>query len=83
MNAVPLDITLDFSPEDRADIEARGLTVPPFGNHPLFSPLVGDMLRFGGKQYIVMARVWEHSAERPTLVLEMSNSATQTYPPTH
>ncbi len=72
-----ITITMVFSPEDLADIRARGLTPPKFWDGHLIPPNLHDVIRFGGRQYVVNARVWEHRGQTPELVLYLSDGKTQ------
>lgn len=83
MQPTALNFILVFSPEDKADLEARGISVPPFWQGHYCQPLVGDIVRFGGKQYVVAGRSWEYTLGAPSLCLYMSDGVTQTHPATH
>jgi hypothetical protein len=60
MSTAALQINLVFSPDDQAWIRRERLVVPAFWHTHSIAPLVGDVVRFGGRQFVIQARVWEH-----------------------
>ncbi|HVQ02528.1 MAG TPA: hypothetical protein VMT14_03345 [Burkholderiaceae bacterium] len=67
-------IQLVFSSDDQAWIRREQIAVPKFWQDHAVAPLVGDVLRFGGRQFVIEARVWEHEAGQPLLRLFVSNA---------
>lgn len=70
-------IRLTFSPDDLALVQQSGAAVPPFWSNHLHTPALHDVLRFGGRQYTVTARVWEHDEQQPVLRLYLGQSEPQ------
>jgi hypothetical protein len=62
MSTPPLQINLVFNADDQAWIRREGLAVPAYWQGHSVPPLVGDVVRFGGRQFVIQARVWEHDA---------------------
>jgi hypothetical protein len=72
-----LQITMTFTGEDLAQIKQSGVTVPMFWPTPALLPNAMDMVRFGGRQYVIAYRVWETSEAGTVLRLYMESSTTQ------
>lgn len=62
MSTPPLQISFVFNADDQAWIRREGLAVPAYWQGHAVPPLVGDVVRFGGRQFVIRARVWEHEA---------------------
>jgi hypothetical protein len=60
---------LVFSSEDQAWIRREKIAVPKFWQGHAVPPLVGDVLRFGGRQFVIEARLWEQVDGQPLLRL--------------
>lgn len=60
MSQQGLQVSLVFNADDQAWIRREGIVVPPFWQGHALAPAVGDVLRFGGRQFVIEARVWEH-----------------------
>jgi hypothetical protein len=60
---------LVFSSEDQAWIRREKIAVPKFWQGHAVPLLVGDVVRFGGRQFVIEARVWEHEGGQPLLRL--------------
>ncbi len=69
MTSSSLRIALTFNPDDQAWIRRTPVTVPKFWEGHDVAPARGDVVRFGGRQFVVEARVWEHDADGPALRL--------------
>jgi hypothetical protein len=67
-------IELVFSSEDQAWIRREKIAVPAFWQGHAAAPLVGDVLRFGGRQFVIEARLWEHTGGQPLLRLFVGNA---------
>ncbi|MEO8298133.1 MAG: hypothetical protein ABI574_10050 [Burkholderiales bacterium] len=77
MDQPTLRIALAFSPDDQAWIRLSGIKVPRFWeDHPV-APLVDDVLRIGGRQFVVQGRIWEHGDEGTVLRLVLSGAHAQ------
>ena len=50
---------LVFSTEDQAWIRREKIAVPKFWHGHSVPPLMGDVVRFGGRQFLIEARLWE------------------------
>jgi len=67
-------IELVFSSDDQAWIRREQIAVPKFWQGHAIAPLVGDVLRFGGRQFVVEVRVWEQEGGQPLLRLFVGNA---------
>ena len=67
-------IELVFNKDDQAWIRREQLAVPKFWQGHAVPPLVGDVLRFGGRQFVIEARVWEHEQGATLLRLFVGNA---------
>lgn len=74
MNPDNLRIVLSFSSDDQAWIRRSGIVVPKFWDGHGVLPAQGDVLRFGGRQFSVEARVWEHDGATPALRLFLGSA---------
>ena len=72
-----LQIAMSFTPEDLEEIQKSGVTVPMFWPLPGVLPMAMDMVRFGGRQYVISCRVWETSETGTVLRLYMGNGTSQ------
>lgn len=77
MSQHELHVALIFSAEDQAWLRRGGIKVPRFWEGHGIAPATGDVVRIGGKQFVVEARVWEHDGERPVLQLYLSDGHAQ------
>ncbi|HEX6019272.1 MAG TPA: hypothetical protein VFZ28_14350 [Burkholderiaceae bacterium] len=64
-----LQVSLVFNAEDQAWIRREGIAVPRFWQGHGAMPVVGDVVRFGGRQFVIQTRVWEHDGQSPVLRL--------------
>jgi hypothetical protein len=69
MDMPQVHIALSFAPEDQAWIRRSERGVPSFWSGHATAPALGDVLRIGGRQFAVLARVWEHDGARPVMRL--------------
>jgi hypothetical protein len=67
-------IELVFSSDDQAWMRREQIAVPAFWQGHAVPPLVGDVVRFGARQFVIEARVWEHEGGEPLLRLFVSNA---------
>ena len=72
-----LRIILTFNTEDQAWIRRSSIAVPQFWQDHSVAPAQGDTVRFGGRQFLIQARVWEHDGETPVLRLFAGNAHAQ------
>lgn len=77
MKMQDLQIDLEFNPEDQAWMRRNSLQAPKFWQgHPV-PPVVGDVLRIGGRQFVIRARVWDHDDVLPHLRLFLGDAQAQ------
>lgn len=75
MNPAPvLRTVLVFSTEDQMWMRRNSIVVPAFwmGHH--MSPAKGDLVRVGGRQFLIRGRVWEHDGQGSVLKLYMGDA---------
>jgi hypothetical protein len=77
MDAPALRVALTFSVEDQAWLRRSQLTVPGFWSGHNVPPARGDVLRVGGRQFEVLARVWEHDGNSAVLRLFLGDGRAQ------
>ena len=66
-----------FTPDDQAWIRRTAIQVPQFWQGHTVAPALGDVLRIGGRQFVIQARVWEHDGVLPVLRLFLGSSHAQ------
>lgn len=72
-----LRIVLEFTPEDRTWMRISKVDVPRFWDGHSATPALGDVVRVGGRQFVIDARVWEHDGTAPMLRLYLSSGHAQ------
>ena len=72
-----LQIDLVFTPEDQAWMRRSGQGAPAFWSGHNVPPVVGDVLRIQGRQFVIRARVWDHDDVNPHLRLFLSDAQAQ------
>jgi hypothetical protein len=77
MSTPVLQVNLVFHPDDQAWIRREAIAVPPFWRDHAVVPVVGDVVRLGGRQFVIEARVWEHDGAAPVLRLFVSDARAQ------
>jgi hypothetical protein len=73
----PLRIVLAFAPDDQTWLRHSKTTVPRFWDGHTTPPIAGDVLRIGGRQFLVQGRAWEHDGEGAVLRVFLSSSHAQ------
>ena len=75
----PQDIQIApvFTTDDAAWIRRSAIDVPAFWRGHEVAPATGDVLRIGGRQFVIEARVWEHDGSLPVLKLYLSSGRAQ------
>ena len=68
-SAAPLRIVLQFDADGQAWLRQTKTAVPPFWHGHAVAPAQGDAVRIGGRQFVIMARVWEHDGTQSVLRL--------------
>lgn len=68
-----LKIVLALSMDDQAWLRRSSIVVPKFWQGHSVPPMTGDVLRIGGRQFVVQGRVWEHDGNAPVLRLFLSS----------
>lgn len=72
-----LRVVLVFGPEDQAWIRREQIVVPQFWQgHPV-PPAQGDVVRIGGRQFLIQGRAWEHDGQTTLLRLFVGNAHAQ------
>ena len=66
-----------FTTDDQAWLRREGIAVPAFWQGHTVSPALGDVLRIGGRQFVIQARVWEHDGTVPVLRLYIGSGHAQ------
>ena len=74
MEQKPLRIVPVFFPEDQAWIRRSSIIVPQFWEGLAAAPATEDVLRFGGRQFTVKGRMWEHDGTGAILRLYLSSA---------
>ena len=69
MSQQSLQVNLVFNADDQAWIRREGIVVPRFWQDHAAAPAVGDVVRFGGRQFVIQTRVWERDGEMTVLRL--------------
>lgn len=69
-----LRIVLAFPPDDQGWIRRSSIVVPKFWEGHSVAPLAGDVVRVGGRQFLVQGRAWEHDGEGAVLRVFLSAS---------
>ncbi|MBK6852877.1 MAG: hypothetical protein IPG93_14920 [Burkholderiales bacterium] len=77
MEQPALTITLAFSPDDQAWIRRSKVEVPSFWAHHHVPPATGDVLRIGGRQFLIKGRLWEQEGSGVVLRLFLSSAYAQ------
>jgi hypothetical protein len=77
MTPNPLRIELVFSADDQAWIRRSGVAAPRFWDNHTVAPALRDVVRLGGRQFTIEARVWEHDGVSPVLRLFVGGSHAQ------
>lgn len=77
MTQPTLRISLVFSTDDQTWIRRDGIKVPEFWAGHAVAPELRDVVRLGGRQFTVQARVWEHDGSSPVLRLFVGDSHAQ------
>lgn len=77
MSPSSLRTVLVFSAEDQAWIRRTPITVPAYWQGHTVQPAQGDLVRLGGRQFLIRGRVWEHDGEGPILKLYMGDAHAQ------
>lgn len=72
-----LRIVLEFTAEDRTWIRVTKVEVPRFWQGHSVPPALGDVVRVGGRQFVIEARVWEHDGTLPMLRLYVGSGHAQ------
>ena len=68
-----IQIVIAFTADDQAWIRRSGLVVPDYWGGHTVAPALDDVLRLGGRQFTIQARVWEHDGATPLLRLYVAS----------
>ena len=77
MTSQDIKFALVFTSDDQAWIRRTAVVVPIFWKGHSVPPMAGDVLRIGGRQFTIEARVWEHDGTVPTLRLFLGSGHAQ------
>jgi len=77
MSQQALQVILVFGTEDQAWIRREGIVVPRFWEGHHATPVVGDVVRLGGRQFVIQARVWESDGGSTALRLFVGDARAQ------
>ena len=77
MSQQGLQVSLVFSADDQAWIRREGIVVPRFWQGHAATPAVGDVVRLGGRQFVIQTRVWERDGELTVLRLFVGDARAQ------
>jgi len=77
MSQQDLHVSLVFGADDQAWIRREGIVVPRFWDAHAAAAAVGDVVRFGGRQFVIQARVWESDGGTTVLRLFVSDARAQ------
>lgn len=69
-----LKVVLVFGTDDQAWIRREQIKVPQFWSGHNVPPAQGDVIRIGGRQFLIQGRVWEHNGEFTLLRLFVGNA---------
>jgi hypothetical protein len=78
MPAPQVAIALAFTADDQAWVRREGVALPDFWSQHATAPAVGDVTRIGGRQFVILVRVWEHEGGRPVLKLYLGSGRADT-----
>ena len=62
-----------FATDDQAWLRRSSIPVPPFWQGHSVAPALGELLRLGGRQFVIEARVWEYDGAMPVLRLYLGS----------
>jgi hypothetical protein len=77
MGSSNLRVMLVFSTDDQAWIRREQIKVPQFWEGHAVPPAQGDVIRIGGRQFLIQGRVWEHDGGSTVLRLFVGNAHAQ------
>ncbi len=77
MSQPSLRVILVFNTDDQAWIRRSQIVIPQFWQGHAVPPAQGDVIRLGGRQFLIQGRVWEHDGESAVLRLFVGNAHAQ------
>lgn len=77
MTSPNLRVALVFGSEDQAWIRREQIVVPQFWQGHAVPPAQGDVVRIGGRQFLIQGRAWEHDGQSAILRLYVGNAHAQ------
>ena len=72
-----LKVVAVFAPDDQAWVRRGAIQVSQFWQGHSVAPALGDVIRVGGRQFVIEARVWEHDGATPILRLFLGSGHAQ------
>jgi len=73
MSQQDIQIVMVFTTDDQGWLRRESIEVPKFWRGHSVAPSTGDVVRLGGRQFVIEARVWEHDGTLPVLRLFLSS----------
>jgi hypothetical protein len=77
MSSANLKVVLVFGTDDQAWIRRESINVPQFWHGHGIAPMQGDVVRIGGRQFLIQGRAWEYEGQTPILRLYVGNAHAQ------
>ncbi len=74
MSSPNLRVVMVFSTDDQAWIRRESIVVPQFWQGHAVPPAQGDVVRIGGRQFLIQGRVWEWDGTAPVLRIFVGNA---------
>lgn len=77
MSPDTIRIVLHFNQEDRGWMRINKVDTPDFWRGHEVAPALGDVIRLGGRQFTINARVWDHDGTTPLLRIYLGDGHAQ------
>ena len=74
MSTSNLRVVLVFGRDDQAWIRRESGVVPQVWQGHAVPPAQGDVIRVGGRQFVIQGRLWEHDGQATILRLFVGNA---------
>lgn len=74
MSSPNLRVVMVFSTDDQAWIRRESIVVPQFWQGHAVPPAQGDVVRIGGRQFLIQGRVWEWDGAATVLRIFVGNA---------
>ena len=73
-HALVTRVIIDSEDSAGRRMQTEFIAIPPFWDGHAVAPAKGDLVRLGGRQFLIRGRVWEHDAEGPVLKLYVGDA---------